>query len=76
MSNVRRYAIEVSDVETDQIVFLTAADWTEEQKRVALAQIMRLPGLPDEDCLIKPAAPRPKRALTWKGNAVTLRRPR
>ena len=49
MSNVRRYAIEVSDVDTDQIVLLTAADWTEEQKRVALAQILRLADLTDDN---------------------------
>jgi hypothetical protein len=43
----RRYAIEVTDVDTDQIELLIAADWTEEEKRIALAQILRLVGLSD-----------------------------
>jgi hypothetical protein len=42
MSKSRRYAIEVSDADTDQIVLLTGADWTEEEERIALAQILRL----------------------------------
>jgi hypothetical protein len=56
MSKVRRYAIEVADVDTDQIVLLTAVDWTEEQKREALAQILRLVGRPDGS-----TAPEPQR---------------
>jgi hypothetical protein len=47
MSKVRRYAIEVTDVETDQIVLLAAVDWTEEKKRKALAQLLRLVRRPD-----------------------------
>jgi hypothetical protein len=56
--SVRRYAIEVTDVDTDQIELLIAADWTEEEKRIALAQILRLPGVPDDIDLV---APDPKR---------------
>jgi hypothetical protein len=57
MSKVRRYAIEVTDVDTDQIELLIAADWTEEEKRIVLAQIMRLVDLPDDNCLTRPPEP-------------------
>jgi len=34
-------------IHTDQIVLLAAVDWTEEKKRKALAQLLRLVRLPD-----------------------------
>ena len=37
----RRYRIQVVDVETGRDVIRTAADWTAEEKRVAVAQIAR-----------------------------------
>jgi hypothetical protein len=61
MRKVRRYAIEVSDADTDQIVLLTAADWTEEEKHVALAQILRLATHPDDSDSTQPAKSGPER---------------
>ena len=61
MPNIRRYAIEVTDVDTDQIVLLTAADWTEEEKRDAMAQILRLAGLSDDNCSTPPDSSGPSR---------------
>jgi hypothetical protein len=46
----RRYSIEIKNVATDKTVILTAADWTDEERRVAKAQVLRLAGLPDNNC--------------------------
>jgi hypothetical protein len=61
MSKVRRYAIEITDVDTDQIVFLIAADWTEEAVHIVIAQIMRLVDLTDDNCLTRPPEPESNR---------------
>ncbi len=44
-TRIRRYLIEVKDPQ-GKSVFLTAAHWDEEDKRVAIAQIMRLADIP------------------------------
>ena len=46
MHKTRRYSIEVKDIATGAPVMFTAVDWDAEEKRVALAQIMRLTGAP------------------------------
>jgi hypothetical protein len=38
----RRYTIEVKDLVSNQTVMLTAVDWTDSEKRIAVAQITRL----------------------------------
>jgi len=58
MPSTRRYSIEIKDPDNKSVVF-TAADWTEEEKRIAVAQILRLAGMPD-DSLTEPA---PKRDI-------------
>jgi hypothetical protein len=50
----RRYSMEIKDVDEKSVLF-TAADWTDEEARVAAAQIMRLAGLPADNCLTAPA---------------------
>ena len=57
MAKQRRYSIEIKD-DTGKTVIFTAADWTDDEKRAAVAQVMRLAGLPDDNCL---TAPSPKR---------------
>lgn len=59
MAKVRHYTIEVKDVDTGKTVLLAAADWDDHDKRVALAQIMRLAGVPDDAgaCFLDDAAP-------------------
>jgi len=42
---LRHYTIEVTDIESGQSL-LVAASWDEDDRRIALAQIMRLAGLP------------------------------
>jgi hypothetical protein len=45
--DIRRYSVELKDVENDwMVLFTAAADWTQEEMEV-VAQIMRLAGLPD-----------------------------
>ena len=46
--NTRRYSIEIKDVATEKSVYALAADWTEYEKRSAIARIVRLAGLADE----------------------------
>ena len=43
---VRRYLIDIKDAK-GQSVFFTAADWSDEERRVAITQILRLDGVPD-----------------------------
>ena len=43
---IRRYLIEIKDAKGQSVVF-TAADWSDEERRAAIAQIMRLDGVPD-----------------------------
>ena len=53
MAKTRRYSIEIKDSE-DKTTFFTAADWTAKELSIALAQIMRLAGLPDDNGLSRP----------------------
>jgi hypothetical protein len=42
----RRYSIEIKDPDNKPVLF-AAVDWTEAERLIAVAQIMRLAGLPD-----------------------------
>jgi hypothetical protein len=44
-----RYSIEIKDP-TGRSVWFAAADWTDEERRIAIAQNSRLCGMPDENC--------------------------
>ena len=46
MPKQRRYSIEIKDDKGKTVIF-TAADWTDDERRAAVAQVMRLAGLPD-----------------------------
>jgi hypothetical protein len=61
MPDTRRFSIEVKDVETRKAVLFTVVDWNEQAKRVALAQIMRWAGAPDDSHFLDMVAPEPKR---------------
>ena len=39
--------IEITEVETGSIVVFTGVDWTDNERRVAVAQVLRLAGVPD-----------------------------
>ena len=52
---------EVKDVETRKAVLFTVVNWNEQAKRVALAQIMRWAGAPDDSHFLDMVAPEPKR---------------
>jgi hypothetical protein len=43
---IRRYLIDIKDA-TGRSIFFTAADWNDEERRAAIAQILRLDGMPD-----------------------------
>ena len=43
---IRRYLIDVKDA-TGQSIIFTAAYWSEQERRAAIAQILRLDGVPD-----------------------------
>ena len=43
---IRRYLIDIKDA-TGQSIFFTAADWNDEERRAAIAQTLRLDGMPD-----------------------------
>jgi len=47
MPKTRRYSIEIKDPDNKPVLF-TAVDWTDEERLITVAQIMRLMGLPDE----------------------------
>ena len=49
MAKRRRYSVEIKD-DTGKTVIFTAADWTDDGRRVAVAQVMRWAGLPDAGC--------------------------
>ena len=59
MAKQRRYSIEIKD-DTGKTVIFTAADWTDDERAAAVAQVMRLAGLPDDNCLTQPAPKRGK----------------
>ena len=44
----RRYSIEIKDPDNNPVLF-TAVDWTDEERLIAVTQIMRLAGLPDDN---------------------------
>jgi hypothetical protein len=48
----RRHSVEIKDDEDKTKLFM-AADWTEEELRTVIAQIMRLGGLPDNNSLTR-----------------------
>ena len=43
----RRYSIEIKDPNNKTVLF-TGVDWTDDERRIAVAQIMRLAGLPGD----------------------------
>ena len=57
MAKQRRYSIEIKDDQGKTVIF-TAADWTDDERRQAIAQLMRLAGLPDTGCSTEPAKPK------------------
>ena len=52
-TRIRRYLIEVKDPQCKS-VFVTAAYWDEEDKRIAIAQIMRLADIPEVNSWSEP----------------------
>jgi hypothetical protein len=52
---IRRYSIVIKDPDNKSVLF-TATDWTDEEKRIAVAQILRLAGQPDDNRITAPAA--------------------
>jgi hypothetical protein len=52
-TRIRRYLIEVKDP-LGKSLFLTAAYWDEQDKRVAIAQIMRLADIPEVNSWSEP----------------------
>jgi hypothetical protein len=56
----RRYSIEIKDPDNKSVLF-AAVDWTDEERLMAVAQIMRLAGLPNDNCFTAPAAKPKKR---------------
>ena len=62
----RRYSIKITDLDTGEDVIFTAVDWTADEKRVAVAQVLRLAGVPEDagDRFIEeiaPSSPWPRR---------------
>ena len=60
MAKTGRYAISVKDVATGQDVIFTVVDWDDEDKCVAVAQILRLIGAPGDCGFLHEVAPAPK----------------
>jgi hypothetical protein len=56
MPTTRRYSIEIKDVAGKPLVFINA-DWTDDEARAAVAQILRLAGRTDDSNLTRPAEP-------------------
>jgi hypothetical protein len=50
----RRYSIEIKDPDNKPVLF-TAVDWTDEERLIAVAQIMRLADPPADICFTAPA---------------------
>jgi hypothetical protein len=59
-SKTRRYSIDIKDPDNKSVLF-TAVDWTDEERLVAVAQILRLAGLPEDKGFVAPAAKPEKR---------------
>jgi hypothetical protein len=55
MPETRRYSIEIRDAKGKSVLF-TAADWTDDERRAAVVQILRLADLPDGNSFTAPAA--------------------
>ena len=51
-----RYSIEIKNVAGKPLVFINV-DWTDDEARVAVAQILRLASRPDKSDLAKPPEP-------------------
>ena len=47
--HTRRYSIEIKDA-AGRSVWFAAADWTDDERHIAIAQNSRLCGMPDENC--------------------------
>jgi hypothetical protein len=47
MPKTRRYSIEIKDPDNNPVLF-AAVDWTDEERLIAVPQILRLAGLPDD----------------------------
>jgi hypothetical protein len=46
MLNTRRYLITITDAESREVVIFTGADWTAEERQIAVGTILRLvPGI-------------------------------
>src|SRR5215831_14310612 len=43
----RRYSIRLTDLESHTDVVFTVVDWTDEEKRAAVAQVVRMAGVPE-----------------------------
>jgi len=43
----RRYSIRLTDLESDTDVVFTVVVWTDEEKRAAVAQVVRMAGVPE-----------------------------
>jgi hypothetical protein len=58
----RSYSIKVTDIASGEDVVLTVANWTDEEKHVAITQIARLAGAPTgaADLFAEKVAPKPK----------------
>lgn len=48
--NTRRYSIEIKDLQTGTVRVLTIAEWTDEERRLALQWAMRQADQPDHVC--------------------------
>jgi hypothetical protein len=58
----RRYTIEIKDLVSSETMMLTAVDWTDSEKRIALAQITRVAKAAADNCfaaLVAPEAEQP-----------------
>jgi hypothetical protein len=58
-SKTRRYSIDIKDPDNKSVLF-TAVEWTDEERSIAVAQILRLAGLPDDNRFTAPAAQKKK----------------
>jgi hypothetical protein len=52
-STTRLYWIDVKD-EQGVRQLLTTADWNDDDRRIAIGQILRLAGVPDDSCVTEP----------------------
>lgn len=50
LMNVRRYSIEIKDLETGTVRVLTVVEWTPEERWLALRWAMRQANQPDQVC--------------------------